>query len=284
MNPLRTLFGTRRDSSRKTDRTRRRPSLEGLEGRIALSTASPIVGPISHGAALVAPAANGAMTKYQTQTGAALGLGWRAFYDSAINTYRLDIQDVAGRGQTVVVGNTGTGTGGGKIWFTNYQTAVNGPAFPTSAHVQVRVFSNNPASAIGPDKIVSVLQNGVVTGVSYQARTTSSNVSSPSGPIGLTCDYNCVTNTATLTVNDISGSGTYGITKAYLNPSPGDPPPDSPSGNPLASIVFQEQGSGGSDYNGSISVFHAGLADPTVHIVIKNAGSGRYAFKNYTGF
>ena len=278
-------------SLRQNDRNRRRssrPTLELLEVRQVLSTVTPFVGPVAPqpsalvGSNLVQPV----MTQSSVQTGTNAGMDWKAYFDPKIGQYRLDIQDVAGRGNTVMV----MADGGNKIAFSeNFANVTYGPAFTQSSHVQIRVFTNN-TSPIGPEKNVQVIQYGVISGVTKVAHTTTSNVITPQGTMGLTYEYNAISNTGTLTIRNIDSHTfhmpVYKYSKETLSRNPGDPIPDSPTSDPVQRITFQMQGSAGSDYNGGIDVFVAGKADATITVVINNsATNGRgYIIQKGTGF
>ena len=278
-------------SLRQNDRSRRRssrPTLESLELRQVLSTVTPFVGPVApQPAALVGSSVTQpVMTQSSVQTGTNAGMEWKAYFDPKIGQYRLDIQDVAGRGQTVMV----MADGGNKIAFSENLTSITyGPTFSQTSHVQIRVFTNN-TSLIGPEKNVEVIQAGVISGVTKVAHTRTSNVFSPQGSMALTYEYNAITNVGTLTVHNINSHTNqvpvFKYNKETLSPNPGDPIPDSPTSNPVQRVTFQMQGSGGSDYNGGVDVFVAGKADATINVVIDNSAAGGrgYIFQKGTGF
>lgn len=204
----------------------------------------------------------------QDQSGTAFGMEWRCTYDRQIGQYRLDIQGGGGPANIVVTrtkvgvqfnlpGQYNPATG----QFDNKQVA--GPALELNTWVKIRQFRNagEPTLSLG---------SGIYRTLETRART--SYVSSPDGPIKLTYDYNCIDNTGRLTVDNIKGDGRFVYGKSYLNPSPGDPRPESPSANPVQSIDFQLQG--GDSYNGGINVFVPGKADPAITVFIKPVAGG----------
>ena len=292
MNLLNLLNGSRSEQPRNARTRKARVGLEPLEGRLAMSgaTAALPVGPISYAqhASLTTPPP--VMTQSSVQTGTAFGLSWRAYYDPRVGQYRMDVQDVAGRGQSAIVSQNGAG----QMAFSDLSTVVNGPRFATTARVQVRVFTDNaPGALFGPDKnLVGIgVGSGVFAGFTTHARTMTGNIGTPQGNVGLSYAYNCVTNTGVLTVKNVNSHAAPGqapviyYSKGFLNNDPGDPAPDSPSSNPLNTVDFQMQGSGG-DYNGGVNVFMPGLADASITVNIDNSGAGRngYVFQKGAGF
>lgn len=262
------------DADRRKARRARRPALDSLEGRVVLSTASPFVGPLPSQPAVVSTAsATPASTTTITadQQGVAFGMQWRCVWDSQIGQYRLDVQGVPGAGN-VVVARTKVGIQFQTTQFNassgRFETvSVAGPALHMNKYVQIRQFRD------AGDVTLSV-GTGLYRSLSTQARTNVSYVSTPTGQIKLTYQYNSIQNTGTLTVDNIQGSGRIVYSKSFLNPSPGDPAPQSPTANPVQSIDFQLQSNG--SYNGGVNVFVPGKADPTITVVINNNNRAGY--------
>ena len=260
---------------------RRRASVqlgaESLEGRKLLSTATLghhlVALPAVH---VSTPTLAPSTAPLAPQQGSAFGLNWRAYYDSKTGNYNMNIQDVQGPGN---VGMYRTKAG---LWFTQNtynptthaysQTTVQGPTLPQDKFVSIRNFSKSGDVAV-------TMGTGLYFNFQSLPRTQVSYVSSPTGQIKLTYDYNSIANTATLTVDNIKGSGTFFYSAGRVNPQVGEFV-DSPTSNPIQSIDFTLQSSDG--YTGGAGVFHNGEADPTVNVVINHNGttnSGYYTIK-----
>jgi hypothetical protein len=289
MNPLRRLFADRVCQNKARNR-RSRLGLESLE----VSAAHPVMALQPHSVGSTAPAeirtvhhaaavlANSVMPT-GPETGTAFGLGWRSYYDNVTHQYNVDIQDHQGFGFVFVTNE------GGQIEFLDFGSSdpiVYGPKLAGNYEIDARVFANSPGA---PGGDVDVGELGAFSNFakwSVVPRTTTSTVSTPTGPIGLEYDYKYITNSGTLTISDIAGKGTFDYNATNINWSLGDRPVDSPSGNTktLQSIDLQIQGSGGSDYNGGIDIFHPGLANPTITVKVTNSGPGHYTINPGTGF
>lgn len=259
---------SRADSSEaRKARRRARPAVDGLERREVFTVGfmGPVaaVAPLSTSAATTTPPSTTTIT--QDQQGTAFGMKWRATWDSRIGQYYLDIQGVQGDAK-VTITRTKVGV---QFNTTQYDPTtgtfkpiqVAGPALHMDKFVQIRQFRD-------AGDVTLSLGSGLYRSLSVQARTSVSYVSTPTGQIKLTYQYDCIANTGKLTVDNIKGSGRIVYSKAHLNPSPGDPTPDSPSANPVQSIDFQLQGS--DSYNGGVNVFVPGRADATLTVVVNN--------------
>jgi len=279
MNVLNLFAGQTRPESR---RRRANVSLgaESLEGRQLLSTATLGHSIVHQPAAMVSSptvvhntAPNPAMTNQQ---GAAFGLRWRAYHDSYTGKDNIDIQDAAGNGS---IGMYRTKAG---LFFTTnvYNTTSNswstltvaGPTLPQNDYISIRNFANKGDLSV-------TMGTGLQWTYTTLPRTQVSYVNTPTGSIKLTYDYNSYNNTATLTVDNIKGSGMIFYSKQQVNPDPGEHV-DSPTANPIQSITFSMQSSDG--YGGGAQVFVPGEADPTINVVVNNNGNahaGYYTIK-----
>jgi hypothetical protein len=214
MNPLRRLFADSVCQTKARNR-RSRLGLESLEGRLVLSAAHPVlalqphsVGSTAHAEVRsvhhVAAVAVNSVMPTGPETGTADGLGWRSYYDNVTHQYNLDIQDHQGYGFIFVTNE------GGQIEFLDFGSSdpiVYGPKLAGNYGIDARVFANAPGTQGGDVDVGELGKFSNFAKWSVMPRTTTSNVSTPTGQMGLTYDYNCITNSGTLTINDIAGKG-----------------------------------------------------------------------------
>lgn len=257
----------------RKSRRRARPAVDGLERRevFTVGFVGPIaaIAPLNASAATTAPPSTNTIT--QDQQGTAFGMKWRATWDAKIDQYYLDIQGVQGNGK-VTITRTKVGVQFNVNQFdsasgTFKYVQVAGPNLHMDKFVQIRQFRDS-------GDVTLALGSGIYRSLAVQARTNVSFISTPAGQIKLTYQYDCVSNTGKLTVDNIKGEGRIVYSRARVNPNLGDPTPDSPSANPVQSIDFQLQGYG--SYNGGVGVFVPGRADATIDVVINNNNRAGY--------
>ncbi|MFO0949713.1 MAG: hypothetical protein U0835_00895 [Isosphaeraceae bacterium] len=267
----------------RRDRSKSRPVLESLEGRVVLSTMKPAVPAVAPPVGPMSPPAAPHVQSFQTagttattpavQTGTAFNMQWKCYYSNVSKQYFLNIQNAAGGLQVAVSRTKEAVFFTAKTWNGSQvvTSTVRGPSLPQNATVVIRNF------ATAGDNVLTKT-TGAYWSMSTLPRVDVSYLSTPKGQIKLTYVYNSINNSGTITVDNIKGVGNIFYSANRLNPRPNDGRPvDSPTANPISSIDFVLQGGG--DYVGSVGIFHTGEADPTLNFVINHNGGDYYTIR-----